>query len=195
MGEKICLTICLLIAILVLGCNQTEQEVHSGEDVMQNVTEGYDSISGIKGAVVFRREEVSFEEKNEFWLMKDGPYKYRTEYDDITTVSNGSVTIFVFGPIGRLEVVSESFNELNKSRKGDLWAYAPREDLYWWVNKVTPREPVPHLSGEEEVAGRDCYVIDMYSGQVNQSEEPYSKLWIDKEYWYPLKIQFDTIVY
>lgn len=170
-------------------------EVHSGEDVMRNVHEGSSSIE-LKGTVVRSYngslgEEVVWE--HEFWMKKNGAYKYRMEYDNYTMTSNGSVTVFVAPPMSTVGVMSKTFNELNESEK--IWINAPKEDLYWWIDLITPREPVPHLSGEEEVAGRDCYVIEMYWGQVNESEEPYSKLWIDKEYWYPLKVQFDTIVY
>lgn len=209
MKRKICLTICLLIAFLVVGCFQSQDEqefqpveVESAEDVMQNVREGYDFIEGVKGTVVVTTDPEMFgveEGKTRFWMKKDGSYKYRVEHEIETMVSNGSVT-WRNAHLNSQDFVilmSKAFDEVVKTEESyiTIFTYAPKPDTYWWINEsnfiIMPKEPGMNLSGEEEVAGRDCYVVEVYE-EVNQTKEIFSKLWVDKEYYYPLKIQKST---
>lgn len=212
---KICLIICLSIAVLVAGCTQTQDEdfqpveVNSAEDVMQNVNEGYGFINTLGGTVISRNVLVvskgSEEKRNwehEFWMKKDGSYKYRVETNGGIEVSNGSVTWMYntsASPDSRtVQVVSEAFADVDMTKEDNpslsIMRYAPIPDTYWWIKSslVMPEEPALNLSGEGKVAGRDCYVVDVYEG-VNQTKEPFSKLWIDKEYYYPLKIERGTL--
>lgn len=205
MKEKICLMTCLLIAFLVAGCTQTQTEqdfqsveVHSAEDVMQNVREDYDFIKGIKGTVVSEGETQEY--RYNFWLKKDGFYKYKVDFEDYgTRVSNGSLTLMYNTPFAGSQlffnwnsspsvalVVEETFSELNRSQRG-VRSRAPQQDTYTWI-KLMPEDLNLSLSGEEKVAGRDCYVVEGYKSQ-NQTEELHSSYWVDKEYYYPLKVQ------
>lgn len=41
------------------------------------------------------------------------------------------------------------------------------------------------LIGEEKFSGRDCYVLNLKP----KEGEGNIKLWVDKEYWYPIRIE------
>jgi len=43
------------------------------------------------------------------------------------------------------------------------------------------------LLGSEKVAGRDCYVVQLIP---KNNKEVEAKMWVDKEFWYPLKIEY-----
>lgn len=43
------------------------------------------------------------------------------------------------------------------------------------------------LLGSEKVAGRDCYVVQLIP---KNNKEVEAKMWVDKEFWCPLKIEY-----
>ena len=105
-----------------------------------------------------------------FWYKK--PNKWRSEDANSTTVSNGSV-MWIYDK-RRIEVTMLKLPEVQE----------PEFDYGKIVSMLEKYEI--KLLGEENI-GRDCYVIE-----AKPKEESFlikQKLWIDKEFWYPIKVE------
>lgn len=155
-----------------------------------------------------------------FWLKKDNEsYKYRIDFQGYgvndslngTSISNGSLTLIYNTPMTGPQqfpylenhsslalVINETFEELNKSEanmelggeQGEerVWSYAPAPDMYRWISWMGQME----FAGEEEVAGRECYFLE--DKRENQTKGTYSRIWVDKKGYYPLKFEIGIIV-
>ena len=162
-----------LATVLLLGCTQM-----SAEEIAKKMQEKYDSINDYKGIQriimemdgkidVFENEFV-FKKPNKIWI-----YNKKT---DTLLVSNG-----------------------NK-----MWMYDKRNNTVTVIN-MTPiqQETNPdygelvrdilekfdvELLGSEKVSGKDCYVLKL-KPKKNVIYNMSMKMWVDKEYWFPLKTQ------
>ena len=152
----------------------------SGDEIADRVIQNHDEIEDVHG--VQRIDAAGTSTTSEVWIKP--PDKYRSEPVDseagmsVTTVSNGSTTwIYDRG--------SETVTTTRHDAAG-AGAF-----------NLTNTEHVRELLGEfevesagmDEVAGRDAYVLELAAANETADDVEYEefRLWVDTEYWYPLK--------
>jgi len=154
----------LLLATLLLGCTQM-----SAEQIAKQMQKKYSSIKDMKGTMVVTEPgkvySFSFEKKGNKW---------RIDGRNGTTVCNGSVTWMY-------DKQSNKYRIMGATKLVILPFFDYERALKYLLEKYKLK-----LLGEERVSGRDCYVIE-----AKPKEESYYlvKLWVDKEFWYPIKIE------
>jgi len=160
----------LLVAILLLGCAQL-----TAEQIAEKMKEKYDSVKDMRGTMIvttnfgeLRTHTVKFEMKK--------PDKFRSEDENVLTISNGKM----------MWIYHKQKNEVTKLSLPEI--KQPEFDYGKIVKDMLEKYDVK-LVGEEKVSGRDCYVIEL-----KPKDEDYftdQKLWVDKQYWYPLKMEMN----
>ena len=169
-GFGVTCLVALLIGALVLGCTQM-----SAEEIAKKVEEKYNAIKDMKGTVVITTE---FQGKRRVEVIKFAmkkPDKYWSDSDNYTMVSNGTV----------MWIYDKSRNEVIKI---NLPEKKPKFDYGELIKDLMKKNEIK-LLGSEKISGRDCYVIEVIP--ENKTFYVEQKLWIDKEYWYPLKIEIN----
>jgi outer membrane lipoprotein-sorting protein len=161
------LLVCLLVLALLMGCTQL-----TAEQIAEEMKKRYEALQDMSGEFIvttdFGGKKESYRAK--FWMKM--PNKYRSEDENTLVVSNGSM-MWVYDRV-RNEVTKI---EINASER-------PQFDYGAIVEELLESYDVK-LLGEEEIGGRSCYVIEAKSKGMALSQ----KLWVDKEFWYPLRIE------
>jgi len=160
----------LLLATLLLGCMQM-----SAEDIAKKMEEKYNSIKDMKGTVVVT---TSFRGENQIQIVNFAmkkPGKFRSEDENTLTVSDGK-TVWTYNK-QKNEVVKTELPETPEKPEFD----------YGKIIKEMLENNKVELLGEEKIANRDCYIIEVRP--KNESYYIKQKLWIDKEFWYPLRME------
>ena len=158
------------IGVLVLGCTQM-----SAEEIAKKVEEKYNAIKDMKGTVIIT---TNFKGKKKIEVIKFAmkkPDKYWSDSENYTMVSNGK-TMWIY---------DKSRNEVIKI---NLPKEKPKFDYGELIKDLMKKNEVK-LLGSEKISGRDCYVIEVIP--KNKTFYVEQKLWIDKEYWHPLKIEIN----
>ena len=165
-----CLAV-LLVATLIAGCAQM-----SAEDIAKKMEEKYKAIKDMKGEMVTTVyvQGKKIVRVTKFAMKK--PDKFWSDSENYTIVSNGTV-MWIYDK--KKNIVTET--KLPKTNR-------PKFDYGELIKDLMSKNNVK-LLGSEKVYGRDCYVIE--ATPKNRTFYVKQKLWIDKEYWYPLKIESD----
>jgi outer membrane lipoprotein-sorting protein len=168
--RAVCLVI-LLVECLVMGCMQM-----SAKEIAKKVEEKYNGIKDMKGTMIVITDFQGKKkvEKIEFAMKK--PDKYWSSGDNYTMVSDGKI----------MWIYDKKKNEVVKIKLPQ--AEKPKFDYGELVKDLLKNNEVK-LLGNEEISGRDCYVIEVVPR--NKTFYVKQKLWIDKEFWYPLKIEIN----
>ena len=166
--RAVCLVI-LLVECLVMECMQM-----SAEEIVKKVKEKYNAVEDMKGEVVITTDNGTKRVEVIKFAMKK-PGKFWQEEDNYTIVSNGK-TMWIY------------YKKMNEVVKVNLPEKRPKFDYGEIIKDLLKRNEVK-LLGSDEMAGRDCYVIEVIP--KNKTSYVKQKLWIDKEYWYPLKIEIN----
>ncbi len=177
MKKVVVLVLAVLLAGFVLGCTQM-----NAKEIAKKVEEKYDAIKDMKGTMVIT---TNFNGKKEVEVIKFAmkkPDKFWEESGNYTMVSNGK-TMWIYDK-SQNEVIK--VNALKK----------PKFDYGEIIENLLKNNDVK-LLGTEKISGRDCYVIEVIP--KNKTFYVRQKFWIDKEYWYPLKVEinygmFNTII-
>ncbi len=161
-----------LVTVLLLGCTQM-----SAEEIAKKMQEKYESIKDYKGVQRTIIEtngktqvieyEFAFKKPNKFWM-----YDKRR---DLLMVFNG-----------------------NK-----MWTYDKKNNTVTVINVTAPSQEFKpdyselvedilkkfdvKLVGTEKLFGKDCYILELKPKRSALYQS--IKMWIDKEYWFPLKMQ------
>ena len=152
----------------------------SGEEIADRVTERHDEIEDIHG--VQRIDAAGTSTTSEVWIKP--PDKYRSEPVDsdaetsMTTISNGTTTWIYDSESNTVTTTRHdasgggAFNLTNSER----------------VRKLLDEFEV-ESAGTDTVAGRDAYVLELAATNETVDDVEYEeyRLWIDAEYWYPIK--------
>jgi len=164
------LVLTILLVVLILGCTQM-----SAEEIAKKVEEKYNAVKDMKGEVVITTEINGTRRVEVIKFAMKKPDKFWQEGDNYTIVSNGK-TMWIYDK-RRNEVVKVNLPEKR-----------PKFDYGEIIKDLLKRNEVK-LLGSDEMAGRDCYVIEVIP--KNKTFYVRQKLWIDKEFWYPLKIEIN----
>ena len=164
----LCLAV-LVVSSLFMGCTQL-----TAEQIAEKMQEKYNSIKDMKGVMIVTTSLDNQTQTINFAMKK--PNKWKTEDKNMLTISNGK-TMWTY---------DKQKNEVTKLTLPEI--KQPEFDYGKIVKDMLEKYDVK-LVGEEKIANRDCYVIELKpKGKdyfINQ------KLWIDKEFWYPLKIEIN----
>jgi outer membrane lipoprotein-sorting protein len=160
----------LFFTALLAGCTQM-----SAEEIAKNIEEKYDAVKDFKGILRVTVEEKSGKIVTEYEYVFKKPNKVRMYNKDMgmLIVSNGE----------KMWIYDEKKNEVLVMDVGHYPQANP--DYGELVKNMLERYDVK-LLGSEKVSDRDCYVIQL-TPKNNKSIE--MKMWVDKEFWYPLKIE------
>ncbi len=168
------LLILALAVLLLAGCAQM-----SAEEIAKKVNEKYNAIKDMKGTAVITVVVNGHRSVNVIRFAMKKPNYFWQDTENYTMVSNGKVMWFYDK---RKNVVTE-FNLPKRLPKFDYGEFV----------KVMMENSNVKLLGTERVAGRDCYVVEATPKTANLSALfTREKLWIDKEYWYPLRIEMTS---
>lgn len=164
------LLIGLFISVLLLGCAQM-----SAEDIAKNMQEKYESIEDMKGTMVTTTYFEGGEQTHKVDFAMKNPHKYWSDGVNQTIVTNGSV----------LWIYDKRKNEVTRIESVGS-KEEPEFDYADVIEEMLQRSEI-EIVGSEKVSGRDCFVVE----QKPKSEAYYTeqKLWIDKEFWYPLRTE------
>jgi outer membrane lipoprotein-sorting protein len=167
--------ITLTFGIFFAGC--TEQM--SADEIAKKMEEKYDSINDMSCKMVMTMNVQGNFETISYDYKYKKPNKYYMESDDSIIVSDGN-TMYVY------DKKQNTYMKIDAppKQKGDYGALIKNMfDLY----------DIEYV-GDEKVSDRDCYVLKLNpknkTGSIVVSGGAL-KMWVDKEYWQPLKIEMN----
>ncbi len=163
----------VLLSILLAGCTQM-----SAEEIAKKIEEKYDAIEDFKGTLKITTEKNGKKVMElEYKYVFKKPNKIRMVSKDVLIVSNGEKMwiydkkkneVYIMDGAGKYSQVNPDYGELVK-------------DMLKHYNVK--------LLGSEKVSGRDCYVVQLTPKNSENVVIIETKMWVDKEFWYPLKIE------
>ncbi len=167
MRKLLCFVLAILVVGLVAGCAQMD-----AKEIAKKAEEKYKLVKDMKGTLVITDEVhgKKFVEKTEFAIKK--PDKYWSTDGNVTIVRNGS-TMWIY---------DKKANEVIVTRAMKM----PKFDYGKFIQEILKNNDVK-LTGIEKVSGRNCYIIEVIP--KNKTYYTQEKIWIDTEYWYPLKVE------
>ncbi len=166
------LLVLLLLGVFVLGCTHM-----SPKDIAKKMEEKYKAIKDMEGIMVIKINigGKKFVDTIRFAMKK--PNKYWSDSNMTTIVSNGTV----------MWIYDKKRNEVTIMK---LPKVKPRFDYEKFIELILKSNDVK-LLGVEKVSGRECYVIEVVPKNKSAFIEK-EKLWIDKEFWCPIKVETFT---
>ncbi len=167
MRKLLCLVLAVLVVGLVAGCAQMD-----AKEIAKKAEEKYKLVKDMKGTLV-TIDEVhgkKFVEKMEFAIKK--PDKYLSTDGNETIVRNGS-TMWIYDRKANEVIVTKAMK-------------TPKLDYGKFIQEILKNNDVK-LIGVGKVSGRNCYIIEVIP--KNRTLCEHEKIWIDSEYWYPLKVE------
>jgi len=166
----VCLAV--LLVVLLAGCTQM-----SAEEIAKKLEEKYNAVKDIKGLLRETTEgkngkhviecEYVFKKPNKFWM--------HDKSRGLLIVSNGE----------KMWIYNEKKNKVTVTNI-TMPIYEMNPDYGEIIKDMLKRYDVK-LLGSEKVSDRDCYVVQL---TPKNGENVEIKMWVDKEFWYPLKIEY-----
>jgi len=163
----------MVLALLSAGCTGM-----SAEQIAEKVQQKYEQIEDYQGTMVTLTTQTG---EGNLTMIADfkhkKPDKYRLNMSSgMVSVSNGT-TVWTYSP---------EENEVRiltiKGREEQ-----PETDFGNMVKDMMEKYDV-ELLGSEEISDRDCYVLKLTPKEEGNFLGT-QKLWVDKEYWMPIKIE------
>lgn len=162
----------LVFVALLAGCMSL-----GPEEIAKRMEEKYESIQDYEGtkvvtSIIDGEERVS---EKEFKFKKPWKHWSRDKETGKVVVSNGS-TVWIYSP------------RKNEVRIMELKGMEEQLDLDFrqFVEDMLENFEVK-LLGSQKVVERDCYILQLLPREDGQGGT--HKLWVDKEYWMPLRIE------
>jgi len=166
--------VCLLLAVVLLaGCTQM-----SAEEIAKKMEEKYNSVKDFRGIIRTTSEGPSGKivTECEYVFKKPNKFLMHDKNRGLLMVSNGK-TVWIY---------DEKRNEVMISNI-TMSSHEVNPDYGKFVRDMLEKYDVK-LLGSEKVSNRDCYVIQLTPKKAKLNKT--IKMWVDKEFWYPLKIVY-----
>ncbi|MDI6885767.1 MAG: outer membrane lipoprotein carrier protein LolA [archaeon] len=164
----------VLVALILISCTDM-----SAEEIVKKMQKKYDAVEDYKGTMVVKTNfQGEVETYEVHFMMKKPSNKYKSEDENLLFVSNGKTTW----------IYNKKKNVVTKLEIAEERREMPEFD-YGEIIKDSFEKSDIKLIGKEKVSGRECYVIEVTP--ENNTFYVKQKLWIDKEFWYPLEIKVD----
>ena len=166
-------TIILILSIVATGCI----DAMTVEEIAKHTQEKYETVHDFKATRIATTNVQGAEVTDEMDISIKKPNKFMSEDKKrgVITVSNGEV-MWVY------DVKKGEATRAPLEGSGDLLDYGQFIKELLVDTNVT-------LLGEEKLSGMSCYVIEVIpkKGTCITSQ----KIWIDKKYWLPVRIETD----
>lgn len=144
----------------------------------------YDSLKDMKCTITVKTDLLGETDvKKTFFAMKK-PSKYRTEDENILRIVNGdNITVY--------NKKTESFKTANV---GETNENEFEMDYGGIVNNILEKNKAEYI-GDEMIEGRNCLVFELTPKEkISEETEAFEqRIWVDKEFWYPLKIKLENM--
>lgn len=167
------LLVFLVLSVLLVGCTQM-----SAKDIAKKMEEKYDAIKDMRGTMVITMNVSGKKIVDTIRFAMKKPNKYWSDSNTTTVVSNGSVMWIYDKKRNEVRIL-----KLPKNKP-------PKFDYGKFIEFILKSNDVK-LLGSDRVNGRDCYVIEVIPKNKSVLIEK-EKIWIDKEFWCPIKIESFT---
>jgi len=150
----------------------------------------YESLKDMRCTITIKTELMGeIDTKRTFFAMKK-PSKYRTEDENIIRIVNGDKITVYNKNTGSIKVSDN--REINNNRF--------EMDYGSFVNNILEKNKAEYV-GDEEIENRNCLVFILTPKEEEEIETPEietpeieQKIWVDKEFWYPLKIEIENMI-
>ncbi len=170
------LSLFLVIGVFFAGC--TQQEINADE-IAKKMQEKYESMKSMEADVVVTTNIYGQAMTKQYKYAFEKPNKVYVEDDNKLMVCDGKV-YYVYDKKKNQYIKMEISGELNNMFNPDYGEV---------VKTMLEKFNVSYL-GEKEYDGRKCYVLESTSKE-NPKEK--IKMYVDEEYWQPLKIEMNGI--
>lgn len=165
----------LLLSIVTTGCIG-EMTV---EEIVKTTQEKYESVDDFKATMITITNVQGAEERDEIdiSIKKPNKSKWVDEKRGTIRVTNGEV-------LWKYDAKKSEAIKTLLEGSGDM----PDFDYDQLISSLLINNDVT-LVGEEKLGGMSCYVIE-----ASPKKETYltrQRIWIDKKYWFPVKIEID----
>jgi len=170
------LSLFLVIGVFFAGC--TQQEINADE-IAKKMQEKYESMKSMEADVVVTTNIYGQAMTKQYKYAFEKPNKVYVEDDNKLIVCDGKA-YYVYDKKKNQYTKMEISGELNNMFNPDYGEV---------VKTMLEKFNVSYL-GEKEYDGRKCYVLELTSKE-NPKEK--IKMYVDEEYWQPLKIEMNGI--
>jgi len=169
-GKPALILLALLTTALFAGCTQM-----SAEEIAKKIEEKYDAVEDFKGILRVTIEGGKHVMEYEYVFKKPNKMRMYDKERGWLVVSNGEKMWIYDKKKNKVMVMNfTSYNQVNPDY-GKLV-----KDMFKLYDVK--------LLGSEDLSGRNCYVIQL---TPKDNEKVKVKMWVDKEFWYPLKIEYN----
>ena len=173
------LSLFLIVGIFLAGC--TEQQVNkiNADEIAKKMQEKYESIKSMEADVLITMNMMGQTKTMQYKYAFEKPNKFYMEGDDALIVCDGK-TCYNYDKKTNQYAMMEI-----KGEENDIF----NPDYGKFIKSMLKNFNVSYL-GEENYDGRKCYVLELIS---KENPEEKMKMYVDEEYWQPLKIEMDGI--
>jgi outer membrane lipoprotein-sorting protein len=173
------LSLFLIVGIFFAGC--TEQQVNeiSAEEIAKKMQEKYESIKSMEADVLITMNIMGQTKAMQYKYAFEKPNKFYMENDDALIVCDGK-TYYSYDKKKNQYTMMEI-----KGEENDIF----NPDYGKLIKSMLKNYNVSYL-GEEHYNGRKCYILELIS---KENPEEKMEMYVDEEYWQPLKIEMDGI--
>ncbi|ADC70166.1 outer membrane lipoprotein carrier protein LolA [Methanocaldococcus sp. FS406-22] len=173
------LSLFLIVGIFFAGCTQQMD----AEEIAKKMQEKYESMKSMEADVLITMNMMGQTKTMQYKYAFEKPNKFYMENDDVLIVCDGK-TYYVYDKKKNQYTMVEIKGEENNLFNPDYGKL---------IKSMLEKFNVSYL-GEENYDGRKCYVLELIS---KENPEEKMKMYVDEEYWQPLKIEMDgmTIEY
>lgn len=141
----------------------------------------FDSIQDMKCTIVVTTEVQGDEDVTETFFAMKKPSRYRSEDKDTIKVKNGE-NVWVY------------HKDTGEVKTGDLSGVSEAD--FGYANFLNPdvlEKSEKEYVGDDEIEGRNCFIVRLIPMDSDSSDEleQEQKIWVDKEFLYPLRIEMN----
>ncbi len=168
--------ITLVFGIFFAGC--TEQM--SANEIAKKMEEKYNSINDMSANVIMTVDENGMHKTVEYYYIYKKPDKYYINSNAMIIVSNGK-TMYVY------DKKQNKYLKINNPPR-------QKADYGTIIKNMFKMYNIKYL-GDGKVSGRDCYIIELIPKNETGNlavDLGTVKMWVDKEYWQPLKLEIEN---
>ena len=171
------LSLFLIVGIFFAGC--TEQQVNeiNADEIAKKMQEKYESMKSMEADVLITMNIMGQTKTMQYKYAFEKPNKFYMENDEFLMVCDGK-TYYTYNKKTNQYTMMEI-----KGEENDIFS----PDYGKFIKSMLKNFNVSYL-GEEHYNGRKCYVLELIP---KENPEEKMKMYVDEEYWQPLKIEME----
>ncbi|AAB98682.1 TPA: DUF2092 domain-containing protein [Methanocaldococcus jannaschii] len=169
------LSLFLIVGVFFAGCTQQM----NADEIAKKMQEKYEAMKSMEADVLITTNIMGQTETMQYKYAFEKPNKFYMENDDVLIVCDGK-TYYMYDKKKNQYTKMEIKGELNNMFNPDYGKF---------IKSMLEKFNVSYL-GEKTYDGRKCYVLELIS---KENPEEKMKMYVDEEYWQPLKIEMDGV--